>query len=60
MKKGTVDRFENNKVVIEFDDLQIGVLPKDCFNEDIREGDEIIIKVESKHCENIDIDDLFE
>ena len=59
MIKGIIDRFENDKVVIEFEDLKIGVLPKNIFKKGIEEGDEVTLNIDTKHTKNIDIDELF-
>ena len=59
MVKGIIDRFEDDKVVIEFEDLKIGVLPKNIFKKDIDEGDEVTLKIDTKHTKKIDIDELF-
>ncbi|MCR2033041.1 DUF3006 domain-containing protein [Anaerofustis stercorihominis] len=59
MIKGIIDRFENDKVVIEFEDLKIGVLPKNIFKKGIEEGDEVTLDIDTKHTKNIDIDELF-
>lgn len=60
MIKGIIDRFENNKVVIEFENLEIGILPKSLFKKSVRVGDEVHFDIETKHCKDIDIDKLFE
>ena len=59
MIKGIIDRFENDKVVIEFEDLKIGVLPKNIFKKGIKEGDEVTLNIDTNHTKNIDIDELF-
>ncbi len=59
MIKGIIDRFENDKVVIEFENLQIGILPKSLFHEELKEGDEVLLNIDIKHSKKIDIDKLF-
>lgn len=59
MIKGIVDRIEDKKVVIEFDNLEIGVLPKSLFKKGIKEGYEVTLNIDIKKTNKIDIDKLF-
>lgn len=58
MIKGIIDRIEEDKIVIEFEDLSTGILPKKFFN-NIKQGSEITITAKIKEKENIDVDDMF-
>lgn len=42
--KGTVDRFEEHKVVVEMDDGEMEVFERSLFPEDLQEGDVVILE----------------
>ena len=58
--KCVIDRFEGKKAVLEFENRQMGNVPKSILPKGVKEGSSIVLSIkETKNEKKIDIDEFF-